>query len=230
MLKNFFNYTHVKHCLNILNAKNSNVHSLFEQIHSQWSEPHRHYHTLEHLNHCLWHLEQDKWGSFLTDKDRSLLSAALWFHDFYYDPKASDNEERSASFAKKSLEHLGIEPDTVLKVTELILGTKIGSNPIIDSDLQNWMNDIDLSILGTDVDYFDRYSKQIRLEYSHVDDSKYRDGRSICMRHILYTPDGIYRTLQGKKEYEDKAIFNVLKHLAELSLFSSDDIQPSYNP
>jgi len=115
MSKILFTYKHMKQCLHTLAAKGENFHALFKQIQSKWSEPQRHYHTLEHLNHCLEHLEEKRWGQFLKEKDCSLLCVALWFHDIYYDPQAHDNEEQSALFAKKSLEYMSVEQDVVYR-------------------------------------------------------------------------------------------------------------------
>jgi len=89
---------------------------------------------------------------------------------------------------------------------------------MICSDLHNWMNDIDLSILGANTEGFKQYATQIRLEYAHVDELTYRAARDACMKHILYTPNGIYKTPYGKKEYEEKAKVNILAHLDELAV------------
>src|SRR5690348_4662021 len=64
-----------------------------------WSEPQRHYHTLQHLDECL----------ALFDETRDAaphpaeVALALWFHDAVYEPRRHDNEQRSADWARASL-------------------------------------------------------------------------------------------------------------------------------
>src|SRR4051812_36368693 len=62
----------------------------------RYSEPHRHYHTLDHLLAML-----DTLAALpLPAASQPAVQLAVWFHDAIYDPKASDNEERSAAFAR----------------------------------------------------------------------------------------------------------------------------------
>lgn len=88
-----------------------------EQLH----EPHRHYHTLKHVKEMLRHYD----GS-----SRELI-AAIWLHDIIYDPRASDNEERSADQARADLPP---DFDTDL-VVRLILDSKHhrGGDPLTDA-------------------------------------------------------------------------------------------------
>lgn len=55
-----------------------------------YSEPHRHYHTLDHLVFMITKAIEWKWE--LTDE----LIYAILYHDFVYDTSAKDNEEKSA--------------------------------------------------------------------------------------------------------------------------------------
>src|SRR5262245_48769827 len=71
-----------------------------EELLRRWSEPWRHYHTLGHLRFCLGELD----AASAAPTDRPLLEAAIWLHDAIYDPRAKDNEERSAALGA---EHLG---------------------------------------------------------------------------------------------------------------------------
>src|SRR5689334_15382646 len=56
---------------------------------ARWREPHRHYHTDEHLAFMLEII--DRHADLADDADAVRLAA--WFHDAVYDPRAADNEE-----------------------------------------------------------------------------------------------------------------------------------------
>ncbi|RNF87851.1 hypothetical protein EFK07_14505 [Pseudomonas putida] len=70
----------------------------------QYSEPGRHYHTLEHIAACLEHF--DSWRH-LADKPH-LVELALWLHDVIYNTHRVDNEACSAQYAITLLTAAGI--------------------------------------------------------------------------------------------------------------------------
>ena len=71
---------------------------LYEQLLQAYSEPQRHYHTLQHLAECL----QLQSESAHLAQHPAEIAIALWFHDAVYDVKAHDNEARSAALLHKS--------------------------------------------------------------------------------------------------------------------------------
>lgn len=129
----------------------------------QLAEPHRHYHTGEHVGQMLLHLPSEA-------ASREMI-AAIWLHDIVYDPRAGDNEARSAAQAIRDLGGTGIDAPLV---AELILGTKHHRD---GTDMQNLLNDLDLGIFGASLDAYRRYSKQIRAEYVFVPPDAYAAGR-----------------------------------------------------
>ena len=58
----------------------------------RWQEPHRHYHTIDHLAAVLSIVDAQ------ADEadDPQAVRLAAWFHDAVYDPRRTDNEELSA--------------------------------------------------------------------------------------------------------------------------------------
>ncbi len=156
---------------------------------AQLGEPHRHYHTLDHVAAMLRRYH----GS-----DRGMV-AAVWLHDIVYDPRASDNEERSAEQARDDLP-AGASTDLAVR---LILATKhhAGGDPCTDA-----FNDLDLAIIGSGAEAYDRYAGQIRLEYAFVPEAAYRAGRADILRE--FDKRKIFRT----------PAFQHLEHQAHINL------------
>ena len=71
---------------------------------SRWSEPARTYHSLRHLDDCLAELD----AAPTLGADGDMVEGALWFHDAVYDPRAGDNEDRSATLARERLTKIGV--------------------------------------------------------------------------------------------------------------------------
>src|SRR6185503_19782333 len=67
---------------------------------ARWREPHRRYHTVEHLAFMLDVIDRD--ADLADDPDAVRLAA--WLHDAVYDPRAADNEERSVDLAVAALQ------------------------------------------------------------------------------------------------------------------------------
>ncbi len=77
---------------------------LFDQLRSRYAEPHRVYHTLDHIQDCL---KQFDAARSLAER-KAEVEVAIWFHDAIYDPRKSDNEERSARWAERALSGVGV--------------------------------------------------------------------------------------------------------------------------
>lgn len=170
------------------------------QLRICWAEPHRRYHTLQHLAECLT-LAHD-WGAGLPARDQAILTLALWFHDAVYDTRAKDNEFRSAALAETELARLGLAYDDSAHVAQLVLATEHSTpvpagNPLIDLLL-----DVDLAILGAPVPRFNEYEVQVRKEYSWVEECAYQEGRGKVMAHFralaAAEPSPLYRTAAGR--------------------------------
>ena len=85
-----------------------------------WSEGHRHYHTLQHLQECFEHLT----GAAIDEKDAAHIAIALWFHDAFYEPTRDDNEARSADWARSAATQAGIAQQTADRLHALGRGRR----------------------------------------------------------------------------------------------------------
>ena len=180
-----------------------------EQLRALYSSPTLTYHNLAHIQACLTEFEMVK----SLANDPVTLHAAIWFHDVIYDPRAHDNEERSADFAAEQLRSLGLDEVQIEQVKALILATKHDRPVTGDAAL---LVDIDLAILGKAADEFDRYDAAIRQEYSWVAEDAYRIGRTQVLQKFLDRPS-IYQTDHFRSRYEAQARANLQRAIAKLS-------------
>src|SRR5262245_7689721 len=109
-----------------------------ESILDRYHQPARHYHTLDHIRHCL--DQASAAASLLPDADA--IDLAIWFHDVVYEPAAGDNEIRSAALLRE-LADVAMSRPLVDDVERLILVTQFGELPRRDDEA--YMADIDYS-------------------------------------------------------------------------------------
>lgn len=183
--------------------------SLAPALLGAWSEPHRHYHTLQHLGECLAHLD----GAREHAQRPAEASLALWFHDAVYDPRRHDNEQRSADWARDSLLDAGVPRDTAHRVQALVLATRHDA-PAGAGDAQ-LVVDSDLAILGAARERFDEYGRQVRLEYAHLAEADYRAGRANILHGLLARPL-LYATDFFRSRFEARARENLARSIERL--------------
>jgi predicted metal-dependent HD superfamily phosphohydrolase len=176
-----------------------------------YSEPHRRYHTLEHIADCLAQLSEVEG---LSGEERHVLELAIWWHDAVYDPTRADNEERSAELARADLARLGEPAGVIDEVARLILLTK-GHTVAPGDRLGAVLVSIDLSILGREPAAYDRYATGVREEYAFVPDEAFRTGRAAVLRKFL-DARAIYADPAFAARYEAQARSNIARELAAL--------------
>lgn len=176
---------------------------------ANYSEPARHYHTLDHLHDCL--LEFDAVQS--VARQPALIELALWFHDAVYDPRSSANEEASAQLAGECLEAADVAEETTETVRRFILCTK--DHQPGDSKDAALLIDIDLATLGQDEVRFLRYEREIRAEYAWVPEAIYRQKRREILSGFMQRP-ALFRTTPFRVRYEQAARTNLQAALKRL--------------
>lgn len=176
----------------------------------RWAEPHRSYHNLDHLGVVL--DVADAWPGYADDID--LVRLALFFHDAVYDPRAADNEERSADLATAQLTRCGVPPAACAEVHRLVRLT--AGHRVEPSDRNgSLMADADLAVLAWDWPSYRAYAQAIRAEYAHVPDEQFRAGRTAVLEGLLALP-ALYRIAPLRAQWEAKARANVKRELAEV--------------
>jgi predicted metal-dependent HD superfamily phosphohydrolase len=151
----------------------------------------------------------------LNLEDMNQLIMAAIFHDVIYDPRAIDNEEQSADYARSALERLGIDQTFISKVEAYVLCTKTHQ---IDPSLpySAAMIDADLAVLSADASEYEEYAKAIRIEYGFVSDEDFRVGRTKVLQSFLGR-NSIYHVADYRDEFEAKARENIAREIASLN-------------
>lgn len=186
----------------------------FETMVSRYTEPKRHYHTLQHLAECF-----QAFDCISMHCDHFYeVEMAIWFHDAFYDTARHDNEERSSEHAFTSLTKSGVELLSASRVAKLILSTD-HRRPAYSMD-SGILMDVDLSILGSSPERFLQYESQIRWEYSNFNDESYLKGRTqFVAHHLRRVKEGghIFRVSEFREIFEAQAVRNLKDSLRRLN-------------
>lgn len=184
---------------------------------ARWSEPHRHYHTTQHLSEMLDALDALGSAADLDARDLHIARVAAWLHDAVYDVHAApgDSERASAKLARNLLVSLGVGASDRQPVESLILLT-IDHGTQLPGALADTFTDADLAILAASADRFDEYCAQVRAEYRHVPDAAYATARSAILAALADRPE-VYRTAYARTAWTAAARDNVRRELDRLS-------------
>ena len=174
------------------------------RVKAAYSEPHRHYHTLAHLENMFAE------GARFAPMEPA-VEWAIWFHDFVYDPRSATNEEDSAQVASVALAEMGEAAAVIDRTVELILATKHGAASAIESDDARLLVSLDLAILAASPERYDAYVGQVRAEYAHVPDEQFRAGRAAFMRKFL--EQAVIFPHPAFQDYEARARANITREL-----------------
>jgi predicted metal-dependent HD superfamily phosphohydrolase len=175
----------------------------WRDVSARYAEPHRHYHTLEHVAHMV----------ELLPHASETIRAAVWFHDAIYGGGAS--EQRSAALAREALTDLAWPSEEIHDVERMIIATTTHDSATLPPDHHAFL-DADLAILGSPIGRYRQYVDQVREEYRHVPDDLFRSTRAGILRRFLARPH-IYVTAEFFSQFEAQARVNLAWELSELS-------------
>lgn len=140
----------------------------------RYNEPHRYYHNSDHIVRMV---DQSVEQGIVSEK----LTLAIAFHDIIYDPKRSDNEERSAELFYSFIQDN--------EIAEAIRETK-DHNP--KTKLGKQLCDLDLDILyRNDFQSFIDFEHKIFKEYQWVEYSIYKEKRIEILTNLGVSPEFI---------------------------------------
>jgi len=182
----------------------------FEDLLYRHAEPQRRYHTSSHL-HALADLLNEHAPHVEPGSPPRL---AIWWHDAIYDPRATNNEERSADLARAHLSRLGAAPSIIDGTLGIILMTKNhwSGGSAGDGD---YFLDADIAILGAPTTTYDWYAQQVREEYAWASEPAFRAGRSAFLAGAV-ARSRLFRTDVFEAAYAAQARANMQRELTSI--------------
>ena len=213
------------------------VEDLLHTIFIKYEENHRFYHTLGHILHMLDKIDEIGIQSGLSKKHSTLLKAATWYHDIYYDPfnlhPRLSNEFFSGVIAQAELGELGLNTasfafiDNVRYLIEMTQSHKPKSYLRIETNTQHIFIDADMSILGETPEKYKKYSAQITDEYFSnillVTPLFFYKKRSEFLQKTLENKP-IFYTSYMQTHYEEQAYTNIRDEIAMLDKLIEEEL------
>lgn len=181
-----------------------------EDLLARWSQPHRRYHTVEHLNAVLAHLDTLVANGVVFDPEPVYLAA--WFHDAIYEIGRSDNEAASALLAREMLSDRPIA--VVDEVARLVEATATHDVDPRDANAAA-LSDADLAVLAGVPEQYEAYAALVRAEYAEVPDATFGPARAAILDAML-SGGPIYATEYGRANWEAAARDNVTSEITRL--------------
>ena len=218
----------------------------FQRLCQHYSESHRHYHTLMHLEEMfLYHdlLTQHYYNNHgrqqhatepMTELDQEAIVLATFFHDAVYNVHSVTNEEDSAVLFQTYVQELrqqgvmimeGLEP----MVLQLILATKQHEVSTENSTCLALFLDLDMSVLGKIPQAYSCYAALIRQEYCHVPHEVYCEKRAMVLENFLKQPQ-IYGTQIMLEALEQRARDNLEQEIQNLRRGIIPNISMEHQP
>ena len=183
----------------------------FDALRSAYSQKHRFYHTVEHINAMLRHFDQV--GHLASCPAQ--LELAIWFHDAIYKIFSKTNERDSAEWAQTFLRVQGYNKEAVQSVYDLIMATQHNDEASSITEDAKLLVDIDLTILGATPEVYDEFESNVRKEYRLIPSFIYRKKRKELLASFLDN-SSIYQTDYFRDKYESTARDNLSRVIAML--------------
>lgn len=180
-----------------------------DELLTRWREPHRKYHTVDHLVGVLRGI--DDLAAVGAEFDRAPVELAAWFHDAVYVIGAPDNEERSALLAEEMLAGNAAAAETA-RLVRVTTDHDVAENDPNAAALV----DADLAILAAPPQRYREYAAAVRAEYAQVPDELFRPGRAKVLADLL-AHGFLFHTTAGRQRWEATARANLAAELDDLT-------------
>jgi predicted metal-dependent HD superfamily phosphohydrolase len=150
--------------------------------------------------------------------DPLAVRCAILMHDAIYEPRAKDNEARSAVLAADLLKD-SVPPGSLARTIRLIEATAKHAIPEDlpadeRADMAKFL-DMDLAILAAPEAEFDAYEDGVRHEYRDIPEAAFRAGRAAILENFL-AREALYMSDWGREAFEARARVNLARSIRRL--------------
>ncbi|HEX7135722.1 MAG TPA: hypothetical protein VF228_24300 [Iamia sp.] len=153
-------------------------------LRGRYAEPHRRYHTGEHVSEVL--AEVERLLAHEPSADAEAVELAALYHDAIYDVRAGGgaSEDASAHLAAAEIRAAG---GSAALATEVVRLVQLTAGHTVDPADRSGavLVDADLWILSAPPARYDRYVADVRAEYAHVTADVWRTGRGQVLDRFL---------------------------------------------
>lgn len=183
-------------------------------------EPQRRYHGVHHVTWVVRHVHE--LAAEVAVRDLGAVIVGAFFHDAVYEPRAPDNEARSARLAQRVLTDLGWDGGRTGAVAAMILATATHELPAdVDAAV---LLDADLAVLGAAPGAYQAYVTGVRAEYAHLDAAAWRYGRRQVLERLL-SADALFASAPARRRWDARARANMTAELATLRISAGDVVR-----
>jgi len=156
-----------------------NIDITIKEIEQRYSEKHRHYHTIYHINNLIHQINTKFTNKEITKPQKEILIISTIFHDIIYNIDKNNNEELCVKLLQMRSPH----NDNIKIISNIILDT---INHVPSNKLSKIFCNLDMYIISnSDINELIKYEKLIRLEYIKYDYSIYKKHRILFLKNIL---------------------------------------------
>lgn len=191
---------------------------IVQQAIARYDEPWRFYHNRSHFDDLIARLSMASKDGVEIHDGIAAIGFCAW-HDSIYDPQAAHGRNEVLSALLCDTQMPLIAPMQSVHASRTTILSTVGHwlpDPD-DSPDGALLLDVDLSVLGADQQAFDNYDANIQMEYSHVGELKYRQGRIKVLETFL-TRDRLFLTEWAHAKWESAARENLTRTIERLKI------------
>lgn len=192
-----------------------------EELFALYTEPHRFYHNIDHIERLLGLMEEQvpDWSANWI----GALANSILFHDAVYYLDSKHNEELSAAYAVGKLWHV-TGSHTLNRLERAILATKSHTSERWNSEhiTIHALLDFDLWDIGSDWWTFYQNTVKIRAEAFHVPIETFAANR-IKFFEMILASKRIFRIFTDREEQARANIIRECGHLTEADFLETLD-------
>lgn len=189
----------------------------------RYSEPHRCYHNIFHIDRMLLDLKRVEQAAHLVSSIN--LRWAIWYHDIVYKPGHEENEEISFYICEKAMKQFHFDSAQREIVKTYILATKQHVHQIVPVSADepwirehNLLLDLDMAVLGFQSEEYEQYAVGVKEEYlTRYSLAEFNQGRANFLKTMLDRGFHLFRHPVIQDLYGAQAGVNMLRELATLT-------------